>query len=337
MIYDVVVLGLGGMGSATAAHAARRGLSVLGLEQYGPAHLLGASQGKTRLIRMAYFEGADYVPLLRRAYTLWDELEAQTGTWLRSRTGAVFVGKEQSSLIAGTRASALAHNLQIQEFTAAELAAAFPAIRPRADEVGIFEAAAGAVFPEAAVRAHLEVAKNYGATLRFDTLVREWDAQGASVRLHLADGTIANARNVVVCAGPWLQDLFSQMHVPIVIERNIQAWFAPEVPQDYAPDSFCAFALDRDGRFFYGFPDYGDGVKCAFHHSGQFTTVPSFDRAISPDDTTQLRQALHAFVPDAAGALLTASACMYSLTPDEHFVIGPHPSVPHVFIAGGFS
>ncbi|GAC1390398.1 MAG: N-methyl-L-tryptophan oxidase [Vulcanimicrobiaceae bacterium] len=337
MIYDVAIIGLGGMGSATAAHAARRGLSVLGLEQYGPAHLQGASHGKTRLIRTAYFEGAEYVPLLQRAYKLWDELETLSGSVLRSRTGAIFVGNARSNLIAGTRASAALYDLDIVEFTAEELASGFPALRPRPDEVGIFESAAGAVFPEATVCAHLHVASNHGAHLRFNTPVARWDVHERGLRLQLANGEQLHARNLVLCAGPWISGLLAEMRVPIVIERNVQAWFAPRVSSACTPEHFCAFALDRDERFFYGFPDYGDGVKCAFHHTGDFTTAQSLDRAITHADIDPLRKTLADFVPDAAGEVLAGSACMYALTPDEHFVIGPHPSAPHVFIAGGFS
>ncbi|MDQ6929705.1 MAG: N-methyl-L-tryptophan oxidase [Candidatus Eremiobacteraeota bacterium] len=324
------------MGSATAAHSARRGSSVVGLEQFTAAHTLGASHGGTRLIRLAYFEGADYVPLLRRAYELWNDLEAQTVTTLRSRTGGIFVGTPQTNLISGTLASARAHDLAVEILDPEQLRLRHPQFLALPDEVGVFEPSAGAVFPEAAVRAHLRVAAEHGADLRFETRVKNWAADAGHISITLDDGTNVRARKLAICAGPWLNDVLDK-RMPVRIERNVQVWFEPLDPDKFAERNFCAFALERDGKFFYGFPDYGDGVKCAFHHTGDFTTPQQLQRDVSQAEIERNRAQLAAFIPGAAGRYRSASACMYALTPDEHFVIGPHPNHQNVYVAGGFS
>lgn len=337
MIYDLAVVGLGGMGSATAAHAAGRGLSVAGVEQFEPVHKLGASHGRTRLIRMAYFEGPQYVPLLRRAFELWDELERKCGATLFSRTGAVYAGAQQTDLISGTLASAQEYGLDAQLIEGDELRRRFPLLRLLPDEVAVYEPGAGAVFPEATVKAHVTLARDAGAALRFGTRVTHWDASAHEVRLILDDGEELRARKLVLTVGPWFANIFRELNIALQIERNVQVWFDPKSPAAFAPDRFAPFALERGGRFFYGFPDYGDGMKCAFHHTGNFTDPASIDRTVAKHEIEEVGSALAAFIPSAAGAYRESSACMYSLTPDHHFVIGPHPDFENVFLAGGFS
>src|SRR5579862_4228149 len=174
MMYDVVVVGLGGMGSAVAAHCARRGLRVLGVERHGPGHCLGSSHGKSRLIRQAYFEHPAYVPLLLRAYELWHELEALTGERVMRLTGVLLAGDASSNVILGSSASAARHGLRVEYFDAAEIAQRFPVMRPRPNEVAVYERAGGVVFPEIAVRAHLGSAVDLGAELRFGISVLDW-------------------------------------------------------------------------------------------------------------------------------------------------------------------
>jgi sarcosine oxidase len=325
------------MGSAVAAQAAKRGLTVAGIEQFAPVHAFGASHGRTRLIRMAYFEGAEYVPLLRRSYELWDELELQSGRVLRSRSGAIFVGNPQTELIAGTLGSAARYGLAAESLTHAELGARYPHLHLQPDEVGVYEPVAGAVFPEATVEAQLESAQRYGAILQFETRIEKWVAEADTVRLTLAGGAEVTARKLVLTIGPWFAQIFAELGIALQIERNVQTWFEPQTPGTFEPERFPAFALERAGRFFYGFPDYGDGVKCAFHHTGVFTDPHTLDRTVSAAEIEENRAALHAFIPQAAGAYRGSVACMYALTPDHHFVIGPHPRHDNVFLAGGFS
>lgn len=338
MRYDAVVLGLGGMGSAVAAHAAAHGMRVLGVERFGPVHDLGASHGRTRIIRQAYFESPAYVPLLRRAYDLWDALEAQSGLALRARTGGVFAGAPESTVVAGTLASARAWDLEHEVLDAAALHARFPALRPRPDEIGVYERVSGALFPEAGVRAHLLAAAAAGAELRFSTAVSGWEAGAGTVRVTLADGEIVDAARLAVCAGPWFSEAAHDAGVPIRVERNVQFWFTPRDAAAVSPERLPIWCLARgEEPMLYGFPDFGDGAKVAHHGSGIDADPDTLDRTIGDDEIARARSALLAFVPSAAGAYRRASACMYTLTPDEHFVIGAHPGAERVVLAGGFS
>jgi sarcosine oxidase len=336
--YDAIVVGLGGMGSAVAAHAAARGLQVLGLEQFGPAHALGSSHGRTRIIRQAYFESPDYVPLLRRAYELWDALEARTGTTLRARTGGLFVGRPETAVVAGTIASAQRWDLPHEIFDAAALRARWPSVTPLADEIGVYEAVAGAVFPEATVAAQLGLAAADGAELRFGVQVAGWDAGDAGVTVTLADGVRVEGARLAICAGPWFNRIAPEFGIPLRIERNVQFWFAPLDRAAVTPERLPTYAVERDGqRMFYGFPDFGDGAKVAHHGSGIDADPDALQRSVGDDEIAFARAALASFAPAAAGPFLRAAACMYSNTPDEHFAIGPHPQQPRVIAVGGFS
>ena len=338
MRYDAIVLGLGGMGSAVAAHAAARGLRVLGLERFGPAHARGASHGRTRIIRQAYFESPAYVPLLRRAYALWDALAARTATTLRAQIGGLFVGPPQTPIVAGTIASALQWQLPHEVLDAGAVRRRFPAIAIRDDEIGVFEAVAGAVFPEAGVHAHLIDAVAAGAELRFGAPVRAWNAGDGGVRVSLADGTHVDAERLAICAGPWFARIAPDLGIPLRIERNVQFWFAPLDRDAVTPECLPIFGVERDGaRMVYGFPDFGEGVKVAHHGSGVAADPDALDRDVHDDEIAVARDALASIVPAGAGPFLRAAPCMYSNTPDEHFVIGRHPRAPRVVVAGGFS
>jgi sarcosine oxidase len=336
--YDAIVLGLGAMGSAVAAHAAARGMRVLGIERFGPAHARGSSHGQSRIIRQAYFESPHYVPMLRRAYELWDALATRTATTLRAQTGGLFVGRPETPVVAGTIASALHWQLAHRIYDAAELRHAFPAVTPRDDEIGVYEAVAGALFPEAGVRAHLDAADEDGAELRFGVQAVGWDAGDGGVRVALADGTHAEGQRLAICAGPWFARIAPGAGVPLRIERNVQFWFAPNDPGAVSPEHLPVWCCERDGQgMFYGFPDFGDGVKVAHHGSGVDADPDALDRDVRDGEIAVARTALASFVPAAAGSFLRAAPCMYSNTPDEHFVIGAHPLARHVVLAGGFS
>jgi len=336
--YDAIVLGLGGMGSAVAAHAAARGLRVLGVERFGPAHARGSSHGDTRIIRQAYFESPDYVPLLRRAYALWDALAARTATTLRAQTGGLFVGRPDTPVVAGTLASARQWDLAHEVYDAAELRRRYPATTPRDDEIGVYEAIAGAVFPEEGVHAHLLDAAASGAELRFGVEATGWDAGDAGVRVALNDGSSVDAARLAICAGPWFARIAPGAGIPLRIERNVQFWFAPNDRDAVSPKRLPIWCCERAGaRMFYGFPDFGRGAKIAHHGSGVDADPDALDRTVGDDEIAHARAALASFVPAANGVFVRAAVCTYSNTPDEHFVIGAHPREPRVVLAGGFS
>jgi len=334
--YDAIVLGLGGMGSAVLANLAERGAAVLGIEQFVPRHELGASSGRSRIIRKAYFEDARYVPLLERAYALWGHLEARSARKLIERTGLLIVGPPESEVVRGTLESAGLHALAVERWSAAEIAERFPQTRPRAEEIGVFEAGAGIVYPELAVEVQLAEATAHGAHCRYGIEVTGWRREGdGGLRVRTSDGNVFESNGLALCAGPWLERL---PIVPLRIQRNVQIWFTPE-NDAFALGTFPAFLLDRRGfpAPMYGFPDCGEGVKAALHGFGATTHAAALDRIVHEGDIEPVRAALADWAPAAAGPCAFGMPCMYALTPDGNFVVDRHPDDERIVIAGGFS
>jgi sarcosine oxidase len=336
--YDVVVAGLGGMGSSAAAQCAARGARVLGVEQFARGHGLGASSGKSRVIRRAYFENAAYVPLLDRAYELWRDLEARTGTKILHADGLLTAGYRGSPIVAGAEEAVGVHGVDAQTWSAVEIRRNYPALLVDDDSYGVFEPEGGFVVPEAAISGYTSLAERWGAELRFETAMTGWRSEGEAVRIELSDGTDVLASKLILTLGPWFAELLGSCGVPLRIQRNVAAWFRPREP--LGPGRLPTFLIHRRDlpAPFYGFPDVGDGVKAAFHGHGATTDPQSLDRGIDvASDIEPIAAAFEAWAPGAAHEFLEAKACMYALTPDEHFVIGAHPRNDGVVILGGFS
>lgn len=339
MSYDVAIVGLGGMGSAILAHCARRGASVIGLEQFGPAHALGSSHGKCRMIRKAYFEDPAYVPLVLRAYELWRELERATGEEILRITGVLSVGDESSEIISGAQRAAREHDLPVELWSQREVRARYPTVELWKDEVALLEKDAGVLDPERAVRAHLQQAEASGAETRFGVAMESWHVTDKGFELRLSDGTHISARKLVLALGAWFQETLESLGIHIRVQRNVQAWFSPGTHAYDAP-GFPGFLVARPGlpAPLYGFPDFGDGIKAAFHGFGELTAAKHLDRTIDPArDLEPIARALEQWMPGAAKTLREATPCMYTLTPDEHFVIDHHPEHANLVLCGGFS
>lgn len=345
-IYDVIVIGLGGMGSATAYQLARRGQRVLGLERHTPAHDKGSSHGESRIIRQAYFEDPAYVPLLLRAYELWEQIERETGEDLLTVTGGLMMGRPDSRVVSGSLRSAREHGLPHEVLDAAEIRRRYPPLQPAPDEVALFEGKAGYVRPEMSVAAHLKQALVLGADLRFEEPATGWAASpsGEGVTVTTARGTYQAAR-LAVSPGPWAPDILADLGVPLEVERQVLYWFAPVGGiEPYRPDRFPIYIWDTGSNIqFYGFPAYGapdEGAKVAFfrapgpHH---VCTPDSIDRTVHPEEVAAMRGAIAERMPTLNGEFLHAKTCMYTNTPDEHFVIALHPTCPQVAVAAGFS
>ena len=334
--YDVVVVGLGAMGSAAAYHLARRGMRVLGLDRFSPPHTFGSSHGETRIIREAYFEHPVYVPMVQRAYELWRGLEKESGVTLLRETGGVMIGRPDSDLVKGARHSAELHGLPHEMLTASEVRKRFPALHPESDMVAVWEPRAGVLFPEACISAHLARARHYGAELRYEESVMRWELDGHDVRVLTAQGEY-RAQQLVVTAGGWISDLFPDL--PLRIERQVLFWFDDATGSEmFAPERCPVHLWQFDGRrFFYGFPNLGNGVKVAFHHGGEITTMDSVRRDVDSAEVEEIRDALRRFVPAADGNLRASTVCLYTNTPDEHFLIDRHPLHPQVLIASACS
>lgn len=336
--YDVIVVGLGAMGSAASRSLAARGARVLGLEQFRPAHALGASHGGSRIIRMAYYEDPSYVPLLRTAYDLWARLEAECGQQLISPCGALFLGPAAGEVFAGTLRAAQQHQLDHEVLDAGEVRRRYAVLQPDDSLYGVHEDIAGIVSPEAGVQAHLDLAERAGADLRFDTPTTSWTAEGgAGVSVETAAGPV-HAQHLVLALGAWSPDLLGLPDLPLRVERRLQLWFAPAA-QHAAFEALPVWMWERaDGLVFYGLPMRDGAAKVAIHDRGEPCHPDTVDRAIHPAEVAQMRDVLRDAVPDlAAGTFVRGSACTYTLTPDHHFVVGPHPDHSQVTIACGFS
>jgi sarcosine oxidase len=322
--FDVIVVGLGGMGSAAAAHAASRGQRVLGLEQFQPAHDQGSSHGRSRVIRLAYFEDPAYVPLLRRAYELWRQLERQTGRRLLQITGGLMIGTPDSEVVAGSLRSAREHQLAHELLDADQIRSRFPAFTPDRGIVALYENEAGIVFPEEAIRAHLDVAVDNGARVHFDERVEEWSvASSGTISVRTSRGRYEAGR-LILAPGSWAPGLFKIAWLPLDVEPQQLHWFDPGGgTAPFMPDRFPIYIWELGGGIsFYGFPADDDGrVKVAFFRS-------------KVTGEAAMREALRPCLPALAeGTLVETVSCKYTLTPDQHFVIGHHPESANVVIA----
>lgn len=332
-MFDVIVLGLGAMGSSTVYQLALRGQKVLGIDQFTPPHAFGSSHGKSRIIREAYFEDPLYVPLVQRAYNGWAELQARSGKRVLTRTGGLMLGAPDSVVVNGARASAVTYGLPHEELSAAQLRVRFPALRLPDDAVAIWEPRAGVLDPEAAIDAQLSVARSAQAELRFGEKVTKWRATAGGVEVTTRSGTYAAAR-LVITAGSWTGDLLPELALPLTIERNAVYWFNPLKPAEFTPNRFPIFIHEyAPNRTWYGFANFGDGVKVALHHQGEATTAQTVRRAVTDAEVAGIRSLMTEFLPGANGALRSTTVCLYTNTPDHDFILDVHPEHPSVFIA----
>ena len=334
--YDVIVVGLGAMGSATSYHLARRGARVLGLEQFAPGHTLGSSHGDSRIIRELYFENPLYVPLVRRAYELWGQLEEETGTDLLRHTGGLMIGLPTSELVRGALLSGEAHGIPAAVLTHDEISSRFPAFRPPAGYVAVWDERAGYLRPEACTEAHATLARHGGAVLRYEEPMTRWEPDGDGVRVTTPMGAYRAAR-LVLCVGAWTKGVLAELELPLSVERQVLVWLEAPAPAEwYGEGSFPIFIAElEDGRQFYGFPRLERGVKISIYHDGRLYDEPgSVEREVMPADIDALRGALGRVLPDLSAAAVRASVtCLFTNTPDRHFLVDFHPRHPQVLLS----
>jgi sarcosine oxidase len=341
---DVIVIGLGAMGSAVAYHLARRGTRVLGVDRFPPGHTNGSSHGDSRIIRELYYEHPCYVPLVRRAYGLWTDLAGECDTTLVRVTGGLMLGPPDSTLLTGSRRSAIEHGVPFDTLSADEIRQRFPAMDPPDAFIGLWDSRAGYLEPETAVRAHLDLAERHGATLRFGERVTDWQANGDGVAVTTSEGRY-HADRLVLAVGGWTATLVPDLALPLVVERQVLLWLDPEVPaasvDPFAAERFpiyiCEYAPDRA---VYGFPRLASGVKAAVHHEGELSADPdTVRRTIDDADVARVLHALRTGVSAVlAGSPVRArTTCVYTDTPDTHFIIDAHPAHANVLIVSACS
>lgn len=336
--YDAIVVGVGGMGSATVYHLARRGARVLGLEQFDIPHDRGSSHGVNRIIRLAYMEHPSYVPLLRRAYELWREIENIAGERLLIITGGIDAGGEASETVRGSLLACELHHLPHEVLDALTLHKRFPAFQLPGDMVAVYQPDGGFVLSERSIAAYVTVAQALGAEVHAREQMLDWELSGNRVRVRTRRG-LYTARKLVVTAGPWAAKLVPLLERVAVPERQVLIWAQPLRPEYFRLGAFPVFTLEApDGRF-YGFPVYGiPGFKLGkYHHRREPADPDRMDRESHPEDEEVLREGIRRYFPDANGPTMTLKTCLFTNTPDEHFILDLHPQFPQVCLAAGFS
>jgi len=332
--FDVVVIGLGAMGSATLYALARRGVRVLGIERFTPGHDRGSSHGLTRIIRLGYFEHPSYVPLVREAIALWRDIEARSGQSLMHVTGILEVGPPDGVLVPGTLQSSRQHALPHEILDAPGLMQRFPAFRVPPHFVGVFQRDGGFLAAEAAMAAQLMLARAAGAELRTEETVCEIEPHAGRVRI-VTDRGAVEAGATIVTAGPWLKTLLPGLPVPLKVTRQALGWFEPKDAALFSASHFPVFILESNYGMHYGFPLFGEpGVKVGKHHHRDETVDPDcHDRAVSDGDEALIRAALTEHLPAASGRPIAAKTCLYTMTPDGNFVLDRLPGHPEIIIA----
>ena len=336
--YDVIVVGLGGIGSATAYYLASQGHRVLGLDMHQPGHTFGSSHGHHRIIREAYFEDPNYVPFVQRAYQLWSELEEDSGdAGILTITGGLMFGARESAIVEGALTSGRLHGLPYEEMSAREVARTFPGFRLPEDMKAVYEPRSGFVAPETAMLAQTRRATELGATLKYGVEVTGWSAGGSGVTVTTGENTF-NGDALVITTGPWASELLADLGIPLEVWRIVNCYFDPPEPEHYRVGQCPIFLFDAPEGTFYGFPHLdGVGLKIGRHDNGQVTTPREIDRVVKASEEEYLHNVLRTYLPGAAGPVLSSLTCMYTLTPDEHFVIDRHPDHANVVIGCGFS
>lgn len=337
--YDVIVVGVGAMGSSACYHLATRGAKVLGIEQFDIPHALGSSHGYSRMIRMAYYEHPDYVPLLRRAYDLWRELERASGQSLLFETGGVYMGPPEGHVVPGAIDAARRHGLEHEVLSHAALAERFPQFRAPAHFSGVYEPRAGFLLPEKVVATQANLALRAGADLRGREEVIGWDASESGVVVKTNKAEYRGGR-VLFCGGPWTSKLVKNLGVNLVVTRQTLGWVWPSRPESFDLGNFPVWGIEAPGGSLdYGFPIIPDspGLKVARHGRGPSTDPDQVMRQSTPADEAEIHQILASQLPDADGPLLSMRVCLYTNSPDEHFIIDTLPGRPSVLLACGFS
>lgn len=336
--FDAIVCGLGIMGSAALYQLARRGRRVLGIDRFTPGHDRGSSHGETRIIRLAYFEHPSYVPLVRRAYELWRELEVEAARSLLHVTGIAEIGPPNGSLVPGTLAAARLHDIPHELVKASDVMRRYPAFRLPPDYVGVLQPDGGFVEAEASIHALLTLARRYGAEIRSGVTIRAIEPGSDKARV-LTDTAAIEADTAIVAAGPWTAALLPLAVPPLRVTRQVLGWFRPTATDAFARGQFPVFLIESAHGIHYGFPPHGAGhhgvgIKVAKHHHRDEAVDPErYDRTVSAEDEALIRAAIADHLPDANGPLLAATTCLYTVAPDGDFIIDRLPGAPSVVVA----
>lgn len=336
--FDAIVAGVGAVGSAALGELARRGRRVLGIDRFAPGHDRGSSHGQTRIIRQAYFEHPEYVPLLLRAYELWHELEARRGETFLYQTGLIQLGTPSGEVVAGVLASARQHGLAVELLSRSDLRQRFPYLLADPEMSAVLEPRAGYLRVEACVEAQAAEAVNAGAKLCIGETLVGWRADGHGVEVETDRGRY-RAAALVLAAGAWAGPILADLSLPLVVRRKPLYWYRAQ-SDAMRPENGCpAFLYETADGIFYGFPDLKpDGVKVAEHTGGTEVQDPlRLNRDLDPADQARVEAFVARYLPAVSQECTAHATCMYTLSPDGHFIVDRHPAFPQVVFAAGLS
>jgi monomeric sarcosine oxidase len=335
--YDAIVLGAGGIGSAALYHLARRGVRVLGIDRFNPPHDRGSSHGQSRVIRQAYFEHPDYVPLLLESYRGWHELEQQTSRKLFHQTGLIQVGPSDGVVVPGVLRAAAQHSLAVGLMTAREVEQLWPGLSLPDEFSGAFEPKAGYLFVEDCVQAHLDAARGSGARLLTETEVISWTADPHEVRVRTTHAEYT-AERLIITAGPWAARMLADSKIALTVRRKSLFWFATEAAE-YELGACPVFLFELPHGVFYGFPKLDErGLKIAEHSGGRNVDDPlDVDRSVDAEEQQRLVDVLARHLPRVSPRVTDHAVCLYTMSPDEHFIVDRHADHANVVFAAGLS
>lgn len=339
MAYDVIVVGVGSMGAATCMSLAQRGARVLGLEQFDIPHRMGAHHGHSRMVRQAYFEHSDYVPLLRHALRYWERLHEASDVPILQRTGGLYMGRPDGAIVSGSAAASRQHGLDHELLDRRALADRYPQFHVPEDFGALFEAAAGIVFPEHAVSVQVDRALRCGAEIRAREAVVDWKGNGAGVTVRTGRSAYV-ADRVIFTAGAWTSRLVRDLGFPLTVTRQTLVWLWPAATDHFETKNCPVWLIELEPAIgYYGMPllRHPPGVKVALHRAGETVDPDQVCREVSREELRPLLDFVAKYLPDAAGSVLSSQVCLYTHSPDSHFIIDSHPERPQAWLACGFS
>ncbi len=333
-VFDVIVLGLGANGSSAVYHLSKTDLKICGIDRFAPPHPFGSSHGQSRIIRQAYHESPMYVPLVKASYVLWNELEEAWGNQLFLPTGGLMLGAEEAGVVKGAQLSAETHDIPYEYLENKDIRQRFPALKAGSETVGILEKNAGILFPEECVQANLSLAQERGATMLYNEKVKDIKPSFNSINV-ITDKGNYTTRKLIVSAGAWLGELLPELHLPLVIERQVLYWYQntnPALQSAVMPDALPIFIWEYEkGKTFYGFADLGDGIKIANHHAGLPIQPDLLSQEIYADEKAEMNNLVQAYI-NIEPRFNYSTVCMYTNTPDEHFILDYHPQNKNIII-----
>jgi sarcosine oxidase len=340
--FDVIVIGVGSMGSATCYYLAKRGYKVLGLEQFDISHEFGSHAGQSRIIRKAYFEHPDYVPLLEKAYQNWNEFEQETGEQLYYKTGLLYAGNSTNEIIKGVKLAASLYNIELDNMNDNYY---FQFKFPKSFEI-LFEPDAGFLPPEKAIRLYANEAKKWGATIHSNEKVTEWRKEGDGLIVKTHKNSY-QCNKLVITAGAWSGKMISGFSNKIKVTRQFVSWIKTKNDKQFDLNNFPCWMIGDDDKHgcYYGFPlldikKFGEpaGLKLAHHFPKEITDPDYVNRETTKEDIENLKYCLDKYLPGVFDSVLHTKICLYGNSPDENFIIDKLPGYEeHVSIACGFS